>query len=131
MPIAKITKGTDAAGCLNYVLGKEKAKLIDTNCLSSGINTMVQEFDLANQVQSQVNRSKKTTNTIHHASIGIPVGIELSDQTWKHMAQEYIKGMGFDPMQNHYVAAMHQDTDHQHLHLVVNRVRLDGVTTPD
>ena len=131
MPIAKITKGKNAAGCLNYVLGKEKARLIDTNCLSADADTLAQEFGGADDVQKQTSRGKKAQKKVHHASIGIPIGIELDNQTWSAIALEYLKGLGFDPEQNHYVAAMHQDTDHQHLHLVVNRVRLDGTTTRD
>lgn len=131
MPIAKITKGKDAAGCLNYVLKKEKAQIIETNCLGSEPDVLATEFGIAEDSQSQTTTRKNTTKTVHHASIGLPIGLDLKPDEWSRVAKDYLKGMGFDPEQNQYVAAIHRDTDHQHLHLVVNRVRLDGTTTGD
>lgn len=129
MPIAKITKGKDAAGCLNYVLKKEKAQIIETNCLSNEPDVLADEFGMADDAQNQTSKGRKASRKVHHASIGLPIGLELKPNEWSAITKDYLKGMGFDPDQNQYVAAIHRDTDHQHLHLVVNRVRLDGVTT--
>ncbi|HEX4373834.1 MAG TPA: relaxase/mobilization nuclease domain-containing protein, partial [Puia sp.] len=52
-------------------------------------------------------------------------------QKWKmvDMAEQCAKEMGFE--KNQYVAIYHKDTNHQHLHIVANRVGFDGKTVSD
>jgi Relaxase/Mobilisation nuclease domain len=46
------------------------------------------------------------------------------------IAQEYLKGMGFEGCQ--YVVYRHSDQDHDHIHMVASRIRLvDGKTISD
>lgn len=132
MPIAKITKGKSPAGCLRYVLGKNKAQLLTTNCMTTDANSIAAEFKMAEVVKElrQEKRGRKTYNKVHHVSIAVPIDIDVDEPAWKQITEDYLAGMGFDPTQNQYVAALHHDTDHQHLHLIVNRIRLDGTTTP-
>ena len=42
--IGKIVKGKTSGGCVKYVLGKEKAYLLDTNLLSPSANDLKQSI---------------------------------------------------------------------------------------
>ena len=45
------------------------------------------------------------------------------------MGQRWLEEMGFDD--NQYLMVRHNDTKHEHLHIVANRIRLDGDVVPD
>ena len=45
------------------------------------------------------------------------------------IAEEFVRRMGYDGCQ--YVAVEHNDRHHQHLHLVISRVRPDGSLVRD
>ena len=63
-------------------------------------------------------------------SLSLPPGETVSDPTWRKIAQDYLKAMGFADCQ--YILVRHTDTDHhQHVHIVANRVGMDGKTVPD
>lgn len=131
MPIAKIVKGDTPEGCLAYVLGKEDAVLHKTNCVSSTAAGLAHEFDLARQAQQQTQRrGRKTMNSVCHTSIAFDWEADLSTGQKLEIADLYMRGMGFEPTQNAYVIAEHHDTRHQHLHVIVSRIRWDGYTTP-
>lgn len=53
----------------------------------------------------------------------------LSDGKWQKLAEQYMLGMGFADAP--WLAVVHQDTDHEHLHLMACRIRYDGSTVSD
>ncbi|MFM7425265.1 MAG: relaxase/mobilization nuclease domain-containing protein [Elainella sp.] len=131
MPIAKIVKGKTPDGCLAYVLGKPDAVLHQTNCVGHSVPELSAEFDLAIQAQMQrQTRGRKAATTVYHTSIAFDLEAKLSREQKLEIAHRYLEGMGFDRGQNAYVIAEHHDTQHQHLHLIISRVRWDGYTTP-
>ncbi len=131
MPIAKIVKGNTALGCLSYVLGKSDAVLHQTNCVGATAGEIALEFDLALQAQAQrQSRGRKAKTSVYHTSIAFDLEAQLSREQKLEIADRYLEGMSFDKGQNAYVVAEHHDTQHQHLHLIISRVRWDGYTTP-
>jgi hypothetical protein len=84
------------------------------------------EFHLSVQCQQRRSPHKPTQAIVCHTSLSVEVGRNLNDPTWNAIAKDYLQAMGFD--QNQYVLARHADTQHDHVHLIVSRLRLDGTT---
>jgi hypothetical protein len=124
--LARITKGQDFAGCLRYVLERFGAERIGGNMEGMTVAELATEFDLSVQCQQRRSPHKPTQAIVCHTSLSVEVGCKLDDSTWNAIAKDYLREMGFD--QNQYVLARHTDTQHDHVHLVVSRLRLDGTT---
>lgn len=129
MPIAKVTQGKDAYLCLNYVLTKDQAELLETNCATEQPAMLAREFELAFQPHLRKGPHWHTRNHVAHFSIGFHAS--QSRETLIAVAHRFMDLMGFDPVLNQYVLAQHHDTDDCHLHLVENRIRLDGTVVSD
>ena len=66
-----------------------------------------------------------TKKPVWHSTLSLKIGEHLSQAQWKSLAAKYIKKMGFGS--NHeFVVVQHFDRDYEHVHLVVNRIGLDG-----
>lgn len=124
--LARITKGQDFAGCLRYVLERSGAERIGGNMEGTTVAELTTEFDLSVQCQQRRSPHKPTQAIVCHTSLSVEVGRKLDDSTWSAIAKDYLWEMGFD--QNQYVLARHRDTQHDHVHLIVSRLRLDGTT---
>lgn len=124
--LARITKGQDFAGCLRYVLERTGAERIGGNMEGTTVAELATEFDLSVQCQQRRSPHKPTQAIVCHTSLSVEIGRKLDDQTWNAIAKDYLREMGFD--QNQYVLARHTDTNHDHVHLIVSRLRLDGTT---
>lgn len=129
MPIAKVTVGKSAYGCLNYVLTKDKAELLDTNCAADTPAVMAREFEVAFQPHHRNGAKRHTENYVAHFSIAFPS--ELEQPQLRAIAHRFMALMGFDPVMNQFVLAKHNDTDDCHIHLIENRIRLDGTVVND
>jgi Relaxase/Mobilisation nuclease domain len=67
---------------------------------------------------------------LYHCSLSLPTGEQLDDQSWRDLTQDYLTAMGFAGHQ--YLVVRHTDTpSHDHVHVVVNRVAINGEVTPD
>ncbi|KYC34630.1 hypothetical protein WA1_50980 [Scytonema hofmannii PCC 7110] len=61
----------------------------------------------------------------------------LSDSQYSYVAKEYLKDMGYLPKDeslhatSQYVAVRHSDRNHEHLHIIASRIRLDGKLVND
>jgi hypothetical protein len=121
--IGNQTKGRGFRGCLNYLLNKEKAELIGGNMIGVTPRELATEFSLAYELNDKVSRP------VYHASLSLPPGQRLSDEQWNDLAASYLERMGFTD--NQYIVVRHSDRDHDHIHIVASRVRLDGTCVHD
>ncbi|MFI7837797.1 relaxase/mobilization nuclease domain-containing protein [Pseudomonas asiatica] len=85
---------------------------------------MIQEFDSVETMRRMSIDSDKPIKPVFHAMLSLRPGESLSASQWRSAVQKYMSDLGFDET-NQYVAVMHQDKDHQHVHIVANRIRLD------
>lgn len=123
--IAKIVQGRGFKGVVNYVLDKNKAELLAADGLRlSTKDSVVRSFI----TQSSLNPISKP---VAHISLDFSVqGKEkLTNGKMIEIAQEYMAKMGYCNTQ--YLIARHHDTDHPHLHLLLNRVDSDGKRISD
>jgi hypothetical protein len=121
--IAKAIKGKGFRGALEYDLSKEQGRVIDTNMESVGPRELAREFGAIRKLRPNLSRA------VLHVSLSAAPGEHLTDDQWREIGQRYLHGMGLDA--NQYLITRHVDTEHEHVHLLVNRVRFDGEVTSD
>ncbi|MGN6180644.1 MAG: relaxase/mobilization nuclease domain-containing protein [Mucilaginibacter sp.] len=136
--IGKIGTGKSFRGCLNYLhegrlqqskalqemeQEKKQARVICYNqCFGNKIE-LIQQF---NEVR---NLNPKLSKPVLHASLSFAYSDQLSNQDKIDIGKQMAKDFGFE--NNQYVIIEHGDRQHQHLHIVANRVGYDGKTVSD
>ena len=133
--IPVIYKKPNFLNTLQYVLGKKDAAIVDTNMPGKTPEEFNQKF-----LYTKYN-NKAVKLQCSHLILSIahrPDHHEhLSDSQCSYVAQEYLKDMGYLPSYNspakisQYVAVRHHDRDHEHLHIIASRIRLDGSRVND
>nr|WP_282104456.1 relaxase/mobilization nuclease domain-containing protein [Pseudomonas juntendi] len=68
--------------------------------------------------------SDRPIKPVFHAMLSLRPGEHLTDEQWALAVQTYTQELGFTE-DNKYVAVLHRDTDHEHVHIVANRIHLD------
>jgi hypothetical protein len=121
--IAKQVKGKSFRGCLNYLQGKEDSQIIGGNMAGKTARQLASEFKLSRSLNPNVER------VVYHASLSVPASDKLSDEQWTAIADTYLNSMGFND--NQYVLIKHNDTAHNHVHIIASRIRLDGSCVSD
>lgn len=125
--IGNISKGRGFRGCLSYLLDKEQAELIGGNMLGENARELAAEFKLSRQLNPDIKQP------VFHASLSLPkhedYAEHVDDERWNSIAADYIEQMGFT--RNQYIVVRHFDRDHDHIHIVAARVRLDGTVVDD
>ena len=126
--IGKQIKGTGFRGCLNYVLGKKDATLIGGTMCGQTPEELAAEFAIARQLRPNLKVA------VFHATLSVDSTEKLEDseennQRWLAIAANYMKAMEFD--NNQYAVVKHNDTEHDHIHIVASRICLDGGVVDD
>ncbi len=121
--IAKSIKGRGFRGALAYDLDKEKGRVIDTNMSGTTVRELAKEFGEIRKLRPKLGKA------VLHVSLSAAPGEHLSDEQWKRIAERYLHGMGLE--NNQYLVTRHMDTEHEHVHLLVNRIRFDDSVTSD
>ena len=126
--IGKQIKGTGFRGCLNYVLGKKDAALIGGTMCGQTPEELAAEFGIVRQLRPNLKVA------VFHATLSVDSTEKLedseeNDQRWLAIAANYMKAREFD--NNQYVVVKHNDTDHDHIHIVASRICLDGGVVDD
>ena len=118
--IGQIIYGETCKGTLNYVLGKEGMQILGYgNTFSQGISPKF--FGNVLHFQGQRNATK---NRYAHISLNLPHGEHLDDSTFLKISEEYMENMGYGKQP--YVVVRHNDTKHEHVHIVTTNVKEDG-----
>ena len=124
--IAKIVQGRGFRGVVNYVLDKDHSHLLYADGVRlKDKESIIQSF----AVQQKLN--PKIAKPVAHISLDFSVQDKnrLTDQFMAGMALEYMEKMGYRDTQ--YIIARHHDTDHPHIHIVINRIDNNGKRISD
>jgi hypothetical protein len=121
--IAKAVKGRSFRGALEYDLGKEHGRVIDTNMNGDSPRELAAEFGEIRKLRPGLGKA------VLHVSLSAAPGEHLTDMQWVDIGRRYLHGMGLD--RNQYIVTRHTDTDHEHVHLLANRIQFDGAVTSD
>jgi hypothetical protein len=121
--IAKAVKGRGFRGALAYDLSKEQGHVIDKNMAGESVRELAAEFGEIRKLRPNLNKA------VLHVSLSAALGEKLNDEQWCEVGKRYLEGMGLE--QNQFVMTRHNDTEHEHIHLLVNRIRFDGSVSTD
>ncbi len=122
--IGKIIKGKSFQGCLSYVMRKTGAAVIGMNMDGNDPYSLANEFSLSWQLRP------KLIYKVCHVILSLSPEEHLNNASWQTAIAQYLKDMGFT--NNQYVAVKHTDKEnHEHIHLVTSRVRMDGSVVSD
>jgi len=134
--IGKIIIGKSFRGCLNYCLHdkpmkgqdqeallKDRAEVLCYNQCYGNDRELIQQFNEVRQLNPRLSKP------VLHITLSLAPGEKLLANTLADIAQNCANDMGFS--QNQFVAVLHKDTGHQHLHIVANRIGFDGKTLSD
>ena len=126
--IAKIIKGTNFSGVVNYMLSKreDKVKVLQANGVRSSFpNDIAYDFKLQASMLPSVQKS--VCHTI--LSFSAHDSEQLTDDIMVKIANEYLHKMGYGDTQS--LIVRHSDRQHPHLHICINRIGNDGKTISD
>jgi hypothetical protein len=134
--IGKIIIGKSFRGCLNYCLHdkpikgqdqeallKDRAEVLCYNQCYGNNKELKQQFNEVRQL------NPKLSKPVLHITLSLASGEKLPANTLAEIAQDCAKDLGFS--NNQFIAVLHKDTTHQHLHIVANRIGFDGKTLSD
>lgn len=127
--IGNITKGNGFYGCVAYVLGKEKAQLINSNMASTTPTDLAWEFRKFAQLNQRVEKP------VLHLSISPAPDDRILDE-WElcMIAQDLLEGLELS--NNQFILVQHNDAEYDgkvrpHIHMVINRVSHNGKCNDD
>jgi hypothetical protein len=84
---------------------------------------LIQQFNEVRRLNA------KQSKPVMHITLSLAPGERLSKQQLTEIANHCAEDLGFD--KNQFIAVDHNDTEHQHFHIVVNRINFDGKTLSD
>ncbi|MGB3653902.1 MAG: relaxase/mobilization nuclease domain-containing protein [Rivularia sp. (in: cyanobacteria)] len=128
--LAVIYKKPKFLKTLQYVLGKVGAAIIGKNISGESPLSLNKEFLESKNTNHQVKRH------CAHLILSLPKQESVDDLTMSHITGDFLESMGYrnsnDITQNvAFVAVRHHDKEHEHIHIVASRVRLDGSCVSD
>lgn len=82
--------------------------------------------DLTDEFKTVSGFRQDIKKPVFHAFLSLPKGEHLTDEQWQEIAKDYLKEMNIDIEKHQYICVRHNDTDQDHIHIVANRIGLDG-----
>lgn len=118
--IGRIIYGESCQGTLNYVFGKEGMRILGYGNMYS-LDISPKFFGDVLHFQGQRNATK---NRYVHITLNLPHGEHLDDRAFHEVSGEYMRQMGYGSQP--YVVVRHNDTKHEHVHIVTTNVNESG-----
>lgn len=106
---------------VDYIL-KDDHTFICSNMASdyNNVSELTDEFKTVSSFRQDIKKP------VFHAFLSLPKDEKLTDEQWQEIAKDYLKEMNIDIDKHQYICVRHNDTDKEHIHIVANRVGLDG-----
>lgn len=119
--IGKVTLGTGFQGLQTYLMTGRDGRQLDRVAWVASRNLMTDEPELATRImEATAQRSVRVQRPVYHLMINIPPEESFSREAMLQIADRTLQDLGLDEHQVLIVA--HNDTNHSHIHLMVNRV---------
>ena len=106
---------------VDYIL-KDDHSFICSNMSAdkNNVSDLTDEFKAVSSFRQDIKKP------VFHAFLSLPKDEKLTDEKWEEIAKDYLKEMNIDIDKHQYICVRHKDTDKDHIHIVANRVGLDG-----
>lgn len=121
--IVKTKKGRGFRGVLEYNLNHEKGYLLESNMAGNTPRELAREFGAVRALRPKLGKA------VQHTSISAAPGEHLTDDQWREIGRRYLQHMRFDDSQA--LIIRHTDRDHEHIHIIANRVTNSGGVVDD
>lgn len=125
--MAKIVKGSDFKGVVNYILDKDK----NAQVVASDGLFMENRETIAMSFNAQSRMNSKVSKPVGHIALSFSKEDEprLTNRVMAGIALEYLEKMGIKNTQ--FFIARHFDKEHPHVHIAFNRIDNNGNTISD
>lgn len=120
MAISNLVKGNGFKGALAYIMEKAEASHI----AQSGVFGRTPQ-EIALEMRMNANQ-REITDPVLHASLSLEPGEQATPEQLKILGETWLREMGFDLDKTQYTITRHSDRDHDHIHILANRMQLDG-----
>ncbi|MFK8731368.1 relaxase/mobilization nuclease domain-containing protein [Escherichia coli] len=106
---------------VDYIL-KDDHDFICSNMASdyNNVSDLTDEFKIVSSFRQDIKKP------VFHAFLSLPKNEHLTDEQWQEIAKDYLKEMNINIEKHQYICVRHNDTDQDHIHIVANRIGLDG-----
>ncbi|MDM1448311.1 relaxase/mobilization nuclease domain-containing protein, partial [Myroides odoratimimus] len=126
--IAKAKSCVGGTALFNYVIDDKKGYELLRNNLSG--DTPKDMFQTMQILQNQNSRCKN--NTISAViSPTIVDSQKMSDRDLRALAVEFLLGLQIDPTKAQFIAFVHTEKEHKHIHIIANRIDENGKALKD
>lgn len=123
---SNIERGSGFLGNLKYVFdvgekatGDKKPEVIGSTMTGKSVQELAREFGVTRRLRPDIARP------VWHCSLACPPGERPDSETWNRITRRFMEKMGFPP-DTLWVAARHNDTKHDHIHIIASRISLGG-----
>lgn len=82
---------------------------------------------MAERMQRIADSNRRVEKPVWHQAFSFPVGEKVNNETMAEICQLFSQRFGME--NNQIVAFRHADKDHNHFHIIANRISLDGKNT--
>ncbi len=125
--MAKITKGSDFKGVVDYIIDKNK----NTQIVAADGLFMENKDTIAMSFNVQWQMNSKVSKPVGHIALSFSKEDEprLTNRVMASIALEYMERMGIRDTQ--FFIARHFDKEHPHVHIAFNRIDNNGNTISD
>ncbi len=132
--IGKVMVGKSFRGCLLYCLNdkqtqgeeavmKNRAEVLFYHQCGGTDKEIIRQFNEVSALNSRL------AKPVLHITLSFAPSEQIEREKLIQISEACAKEMSF--ADNQFVAVLHHDTKHQHLHLVANRIGFDGRTVSD
>ena len=133
--IGKVMVGKGFAGCISYCLEdkkiknrvnhdepvvKNRAEILQHNLCFGDKKNLYSQFNDVRKL------NPKQSRPVMHITLSLAPGEILDRPRLLEIVQECAKEFGFE--NNQFFSVQHLDTEHQHIHIIANRISLEGRT---
>lgn len=120
----KVSRGTGFRGVLDYAFNREPSaespgKLVGGNMSGISPRELASEFGAVRRLRQDIGKP------VWHQALRLPEGERINSDKWQSICDRYLTLMGIsDGYQRVYIE--HSDSAGQHVHIVANRIGIDG-----
>lgn len=121
--IAKIINADSFSASIAYIQ-KDGSHEVDRHAIfGNGPHSVGRQMDAWS-------RAGRTKHPVLHASLSAAPGESYTPAQWRTAARTWLREMGLNPESSQYLVQLHHDQAHEHIHIIANRIMVDGKTLP-
>lgn len=128
MPIANANVGNGFRNCISYVYQehknlpeKERRVVLHENNVAGDCSR-----DIGFQMREIAMERRRVKKPVLHIQISFHPDEKLTKELSKKSVDSILKGIGVQKDNHQYVVVQHRDKEHDHYHVVINRVGMDA-----